>query len=243
MGFSTNLTELENTFRRIIGWLSVPDPTTRVQLEELRSSLEDGQIRGRYVGDKLGTLIGENLDRMTDCLYTDQYVDYVRDLTGTVLTSVGDTLEIAKRLQIYTRGLNEVWIACEPMLDLIAGETGWQDNLVDELLVKQVYVTYFVNDTSWYEKLVEVLRSRGCPDQHFRFLQCVTIPEPYSRPIALYRLAGNRVVGLRGMSIPNIIRDSNGSYRLATPLRSDWLDFLTRRSANEHLQRLGPLTG
>lgn len=234
---SMSATEAGKILQALRSWVSLTPPTTKERLDDLVSKLDSRELRAPYVADLLGTLLAENLADMSRGLDEASFHKYVRWLVGVFQDSLEDFLTITRNIQLYLEGLREVWLACEPMLDLVEGEDGWQETLIQTLRSRRIPFYYFLSDRDYFDHLLEALRSRGLDDDELSLLSFIRIDQPYVPPVALW-LAGDRRIGLRSRWRPEIEQDSTGKFILSRPLPLDWLSLMTDSQSETHYQEL-----
>lgn len=232
--------EAVDLLRRLALFLKDSPASIQERFDQLLSDIDAGSLRPSFVADVLSTLIRDSLLHTTAQLaVADDRRRFLRDIVKSINQKFGDLLRVSKTQQIYASDLKEVWIACEPMLDLVPEPDGYLETVVKVLTQKQVRYRYFLSAEKYYVDLVALLERHGVTDAATR-LEFVRISEPYTPPVALY-LYENRVVGFRGRGRPNLRRANDGTWTLSKPLDPGWITMLNLRDSQRHYSELTKL--
>lgn len=206
----------------------------QVRFDRLIADIDAGSLRPSYVADVLATLIRDSLVHASGTLAVDaDRRRFMSDVVRSIDRTFGDLLRVSKTAQIYASDLQEIWIACEPMLDLIPEPDGFLDTLVTTLTRRLVQYKYFISDKLYYKDLVGLLESRRLSSEQLGRLKCVCIDKPYVPPVAIY-VHQTRLVGFRGRERPTMRREQDGSWQLVKPLDPSWATVLDRGALTRH---------
>lgn len=229
--FKVSAEESYKVLRFLKNWARISPPSSQERLEELSSRIDRGQLHPSFVADKVGALIRESLMQMQGLMQQQQYEDFVKQLLRSLQTALGNLLRITKNLQINLLGLREIWLACEPMLDLVEGSQGWQD-LLPKLIARDIIIRYFLYDTKYFDELVSLLESRGFDKESLKCLSVVPIDTPHSPPVSIW-ICDHRRIGMSGLYRPAIKKNDGGKFVLEKPLSDDWLAFLSSEKTDK----------
>lgn len=230
--------EATDLAKRLALFLTDSPESIQVRFDRLIADIDAASLRPSYVADVLATLIRDSLVHASNTLAVEgDRRKFMHDVVTSIDRIFGDLLRISKTAQIYASDLEEVWVACEPMLDLIPEPQGFLDTVVSMLSRKSVKYRYFLSDRRYYDCLIQLLRARHVADNGCTLLALVNIPEPYIPPVALY-IHKTRVIGFRGSHRPEMQQASDGSYQLTTPLDPGWATVLEGESLDRHYSTL-----
>lgn len=233
-----SVSEASDLVRRLALFLTDSPESIQVRFDRLIADIDAASLRPSHVADVLATLIRESLVHTSRTLAIEEdHRRFMHDVVKSIDRTFGDLLRISKTAQIYASDLEEVWVACEPMLDLVPEPQGFLDTLVSMLSSKGVRYRYFLSDRRYYVYLIELLRARHVAENRLAQLAFVKISEPYTPPVALY-IHKTRVIGFRGSQRPQMQQASDGSFQLSTPLDPGWATVLDRESLDRHYASL-----
>lgn len=163
----------------------------------------------------------------------DEFYNLMIELVSSIMNHLDMSIHVWKDRVIYFRDVESIWIACEPMLDLIdSGEGGF--DLLERQLKHVNEIVYFLKDTSYYNDLTNILKTRNLDISK---LKCVEISSVYQFPVVIYHTKKYRH-GMCGKAHPNIKKDKSGKYNFAIKLDTDWLSYLTREFIDIHYENL-----
>lgn len=236
------LTEVFNIASSIHRSLSYPPPSIGERLEELLFKIDNRVLQSFYIADIISSIIKDNLSQLRKCLGNECYNEFATSLIKSLLDSQKHIYEYAKNSPVYVPDLNEIWLACEPMLDLINGPDGWLPTLINTLLPSNINIKYFISNSEYYYDLLNILRSSNVSKDKLSLLHLITLDDPFDPPIAIH-ISPNRIIGLRGRWHPKIAKNSHGNYALERPLPPGWISTLSSQQTNRYYSKLNQLIG
>lgn len=163
----------------------------------------------------------------------DEFYNLIINLVHVIQKHFDASLDIWKDRVIYLKGVREVWIACEPMLDLVNTSEGSFD-LLKRQLRHVDRITYFLHNTTYFNELLRTLQAESLD---IRKLTCVKLREPYTVPLVIYHTDTYKH-GMCGKYHPRIKRQADGTYVLERPLETDWMNYLSKEWMEVHFKRL-----
>lgn len=166
----------------------------------------------------------------------EEYYNLLIQIVQSIENTLEETISVWKDRVIYFRNVKEVWIACEPILDLIDTEEGSFDLLERQLRHVDI-ITYFLTNRSYFDDLVSLLRKRNFDEDKILKLRCKIIPSKLLRPVVIYIIDDNYFHGMAGKSHPEIIKKGD-EYRFKKSLPTDWLYYLSKVKIQDHYNDL-----
>lgn len=231
--------EATDLAQRLTLFLADSPESIQVRFDRLIADIDAAALRPSYVADVLATLIRDSLIHTSRTLAVEgDRRKFMHDVVKSIDCIFGDLLRISKTAQIYASDLEQVWVACEPMLDLIPEPDGFLDTVASAVSRKSVQYRYFLSDRRYYDSLKALLQARGVTLDGLAFVE---IPDPYTPPVALY-IHKTRVIGFRGSQRPEMQQASDGSYHLTTRLDPGWATVLDGDSLDRHYAALTEYT-
>ena len=201
------------------------------RLNELSATV--ATITPRLVGERIGSILRDELGSL-DVLPLEQYRQLMRSLVRSIENVLRHILVFWDGHPLYIEDLQEVWISCEPPLEIIDGRSNSLAVLLAQLDVPTLlHVVYFVGTDAYLRALKEELtRQNVLPTQENRVtfvrLSRDAVPD---HPIVLYRNAAGSWWGVQGLYHPSCTPLSVGRYRLKAPLPRNWISYLNQSEA------------
>lgn len=166
----------------------------------------------------------------------EDYYNLLIQIVQSIENNFDETISVWKDRLIYFRSVKEVWVACEPLLDLIDNEEGSFD-LLERQLKHVNSITYFLTNGTYFDDLIKILRARNFDETKISKLQCKIIPQKLIHPVVIYIAENNNYHGMAGKFHPEIAKRSNEYYFKRT-LPTDWLYYLSKDRIQTHYEKL-----
>jgi len=187
-----------------------------------------------FISEKLCGILEDRFIRIHSKMKGDdeEYYNLLTQIVQSIENTLEETVSVWKDRVIYFRNVKEVWIACEPILDLIDTEEGSFD-LLERQLRHVEKITYFLTNRLYFDDLIKILRNRRFNEDKIQKLQCKIIPKKLVRPVVIYISDDTRFHGMAGKYHPEIIKNGE-DYRFKKSLPTDWLYYLTKVKIEDH---------
>jgi hypothetical protein len=166
----------------------------------------------------------------------EDYYNLLIQIVQSIENNFEETISVWKDRLIYFRSVKEVWVACEPLLDLIDNEEGSFD-LLERQLKHVDKITYFLTTRTYFDDLIKILRSRNFGETKIAKLQCKIISQKLIQPVVIYIAENNNYHGMAGKSHPDIAKKKDEYYFKKT-LPTDWLYYLSKDKIQHHYECL-----
>lgn len=166
----------------------------------------------------------------------EDYYNLLIQIVQSIENNFEEAISVWKDRLIYFRSVKEVWVACEPLLDLIDNEEGSFD-LLERQLKHVDKITYFLTTRTYFDDLITILKARNFGDDKISKLQCKIIPKKLIQPVVVYIAENNNYHGMAGKSYPEIAKRNNEYYFKKT-LPTDWLYYLSKDRIQTHYETL-----
>jgi len=233
---SVNATEPRSLLRAVRELFTLTPPAVEERFDELIARMQRRTLSAQYAAELLESILRQHLSHTRAHLHESMYRPYLQRIVKALQESLKDILQIAKENLVYVQDLKEVWLACEPMLDLVDGPSGWQETLVT-LLRRGIRFYYVINEERYFHELRRLLAERGLTEEQIDLTTLVRVEKAYVPPIALW-IGDKSCAGAMGLNRPRIERKPSGHYSLCHPLREDWLSFMSTADARDHYNQL-----
>lgn len=204
------------------------------RIAQLFDDLKRGRKSPAIFAENVGSMLRDEMARRQR-MPSQQYLAFAAEITNAIQRALLTSPPIFRDLYAFLPTLLEVWIACEPTLDLLP--FGEAYSLLKTQLGIAERVVYFQADPTHHTYLVQTLRNEGVEEPLIEKLLLCRIPEPYRQPVALYFRSNLPTVGFEAPSPPLLRRRENG-YHLERPVPRDWMRYLTETQTNEHELKL-----
>jgi len=231
MKFSVRPGDVENYGVLLYEFLNLKSQPISERLENLYNRIDLDELRDSFITDQVSSIIFESLQEMSKSLDHESYKRFILRLIDAVNSAVQDLIPIAKNIILYSKNLKEMWLACEPMLDLVNGDEGWQKTLL-LMLEKNLTVRYFLSSNYYYKQLLDILQKQEIAEDKLKLINFVKVEKAYRPPTAIY-ISDHYKIGLCGKSRPKLIKE-NDVFKFSESLPTDWLQFLSPKKTEEH---------
>lgn len=204
------------------------------RIAQLFDDLERGRKSPSIFAENVGSMLRDEMARRQR-MPSGQYLAFAAEITNAIQRALLTSPPIFRDLYAFLPTLAEVWIACEPTLDLIQFSEAY--SLLKTQLGIAERVVYFQADPTHHTYLVQTLRKEGVEELLIAKLLLCRISEPYRQPVALYLRSGLPTVGFVAPSPPPVKR-REGGYYLERPVPRDWMRYLSEIQTDEHERKL-----
>jgi hypothetical protein len=204
------------------------------RIAQLYDDLERQRKTPAVFAENVGVILRDEMLRRQRMPHG-QYLAFAAEITGSIQRGLLKSPAIFQDLYAFLPTLEEVWIACEPTLDLIPFSEAYR-LLIDQLSVAE-RVIYYQADSTHFAYLTHMLRKHGVEEKHILKLRLCKIEEPYRQPVALYFRSQLPTIGFVASCPPPLERREAG-YLLERQLPRDWMRPLSEPQTKEHEQRL-----
>jgi len=162
----------------------------------------------------------------------EEFSNLVHEAVLSLDNVLNQSINVWKDRAIYFKDVTEVWVACEPMLDLIDDDQGGFD-LLERQLLHVDRITYFLTDKTYFDDLKKFLNERGKDHSKLNF---VKIDKKLHHPVVIY-ITKDYKHGMRGKYYPKI--QKNGDlYEFDKKLPKNWLSYIKRSNIHMYTQIL-----
>jgi hypothetical protein len=187
------------------------------------------------ISEKIGIVLQKKFFELQNGMQfnDEEFYSLMIEVVRSIENHLDMSINVWKDRIIYFRDVTEVWIACEPMLDLIDNEEGSFD-LLERQLRHVNQITYFLKNVNLFHDLVNILKERYMDTGKLR---CVHIPKKLPYPVVIYHAKSYRH-GMTGKYHPEIVKNLDGHYIFKKKLETDWMKYLTRNFIEKHYQDL-----
>jgi len=163
-------------------------------------------------------------------------------LSNQIARSLIDAFKLSHQIwndkYMYLKELEEVWIAAEPMLDLVNGENGGYP-LLKKQLEHAKRVLYFQSNRRYFDDLISILRADGISQDKINKINLCNLQTPHIPPVAIYKTRRG-LIGWRGKSNLELEKLQNGKYKFKVPLTADWMRSLDPLFLKIYVDKLTP---
>ena len=198
------------------------EPPIAQRFQSIFSDIKEGK-HPRIVSERISIVLQNELYNHCKHMTSFQYKDFAEEIVLSLLNIFNWNVKVWKDKIIFFKDVYEIWIACEPILDLAKGKEG-----AFELLLRQIKsvdkIVYFLTDKKYYNDLLDLLNKANICTKKLHFQK---IGQKLIEPAVLYRTKLN-TFGVYGISHPLMEITESGFYKLKTPLRVDWMKYLQR---------------
>lgn len=208
-----------------------PPPPASERLPELLASVSS--IRPRFIGERLGAILRDELHSLR-MLPEEQYAELAKSLIRSIQSELDHILVFWEGHPLHIKGLREVWVACDPPLELLSDHSSTLTVLLHQLHIPELErVVYFVTSEYYIRSLQQVFADNAiCREFPGKLSSClIATRDRPDYPLVLYRNADNSWWGVRGLYHPRCAPTLDGRYSLRTPLQRGWLSYLQRCEA------------
>lgn len=209
--------------------------TIQDKLNEIVSDTEN-HTDPKKIAEKLSYVLQEELNSLTS-MDKGEFNSLIEDISNKLVDSFQEIHPIwTGGLTKNLSGLKQVWIACEPMLDLVDGKDGAYQLLKSQLKIAEKII-YFQSEKKYYDYLIGKLKKERFERKFISKLKFVRLQAPYKQNIALYH-KDKMVSGVIGKFTPPIKKNNSDIYYLEKKLPKEWMSFLSETSVKRHKENL-----
>lgn len=209
-------------------------PSINKQFQEILQDIQNKKSPV-IIADKIGTAIQQKFEALQTQMSPTDYYTFCTGVIESIQKHLETTIYVWRDKIVNFKDVKEIWIACEPMLDLLPSPNGTL-----ELLIKQIAqvdkVKYFLSNETYYNDLIEILKTRGISTEK---LELKKIAKRYDSPIVIYH--SDFPQGMSGKYHPNIKKNKENSYYLDGKVEPDWMQILSIDFVNLHIKNLNKL--
>ena len=202
-------------------------PPLKERFENIFCDIREGKIPS-IISEKISIELKFELDKHFKLMTPFQYKEFAEEILFSLLNCFKYNVVVWKDKIINFKDVSEIWIACEPILDLVDEEEG-----AFELLVKQIEsvdkIIYFLENRTFYDELILLLKKVEIPTDKLEF---VKINKKLVEPVVLYRTP-LKFFGVYGAFHPTVKKLNNGFYSLSRKLAPDWMKYLSREDVSD----------
>lgn len=206
-------------------------PSINKQFQEILQDIQNKKSPV-IIADKIGTAIQQKFEDLQSQMSPTDYYTFCTGVISSIQEHLETTIYVWHDKIVNFKDVKEIWVACEPMLDLITAPDGTL-----ELLIKQINqvekVVYFLSQKSYFDDLVQLLQSKGVEISKLEFKK---LPNKYDTPIVIY--ISDFSQGMTGKHHPKMKKNKESEYKLDRKLDSDWMQVMSADFVNLHITKL-----
>ena len=210
----------------------INEPPLTERFASLYSDIREGK-HPTIISEKISGYLNDELIQHFRHMDTHQYKDFAEDIMFSLINKFKWNVKAWHDKIINFENVDEIWIAYEPILDLVISEDG-----AYELLQKQIQsvnrIYYFLENKVFYDDLIELLKSKNIDTTKIKYQK---IDQKLIQPIVLY-ITEDRTFGVYGTVFPDISKTTNGFYKLNKALTPDWMKYLSREDSEDYKLQL-----
>lgn len=210
----------------------------KTPIEKLFGDVSSDVLQGKSnksTSKKISKILKNELYYHSKHMARSNYTSFARDITSilanrfdkNLINIWGEKMNI-----IDLKYINEIQIACEPMLDLISDDGSGAFDLLRKQIELVDKITYFVENKEYYDDLMKMLETANIDTSK---IQLRVITNKLEMPVVLY-INNHITVGVYGKYHPHIRKTTDGTYELRSILDSDWMQFFSREDGIEEVK-------
>ena len=187
------------------------------------------------IADKVGIALSSKILQLQNGMKDNQeeFYNLMIELVRSIENQLELSIHVWKDRVIYFRDVTKIWIACEPMLDLVDTEEGSFD-ILERQLKHVEEIVYFLHDDTYYKDLKKILQEKNLESSKLR---CIKLENKYPFPVVIYHTK-NYKHGMSGKYHPLIKKDTGGKYQITKEMDKNWLSYLTKDFIHIHYEKL-----
>ena len=192
--------------------------TIEKQFQEILLDLHSNK-HSVIIADKIATAIQHKFQELQKKMSRQDYHAFCTSVIKSIQAHLDSTIAVWNDVVVNFKDVNEIWISCEPMLDLVKDNNGTFDLLLKQLN-KVDKIVYFLSNPNYFNDLANLISQHGEKSWLCK-LELVTIDSPLISPIVIY--FSETPHGVIGKYHPEIRKSMDGFYVFDKKLCNDWM--------------------
>lgn len=189
----------------------------------------------RIVAENIGSILRDEL-RLKKEMPAENFYELGEEIVCSLLNVFNCVHVLWNKNSVFLKDLEEVWITCEPMLDLVKEKNGAYETLLGQLK-KAKRVIYFQSKEAYFNDLCDLLSRDNIEHKMIEKLHLVPLEQRYHMPLALY-IMPSKTIGLIGSHHPKLRKLADGSYSFSEGLSPSWSNYMGSKIANNYKAKL-----
>lgn len=230
-------TDIKKIFRRLQFYFNAKPANPTQALNSIRARLPAKNYSNKLLSKEIGTIIRKSIYKHSKYMeenHLEKFLDcFIRNSNICFNNIYNVSPNNRYPHYFYLDNLKEIWIAYEPMLDLVKKQQGFYDKCKKQLSdgsLQKIY--YFQSSTEYTNNLLSYLEKDGVDKNLIDKIKFIRVPSPMKIPIVLYITQKDKY-GFQGQ-FPPPIKANNGTYILNNRLSNKWVitldsDTITKR--------------
>lgn len=214
-----------------------PPPSTsdfEILLQDVSNDLEDGEVPDDVVSERL-CLILRDILRLHEKTPGFNFQEASKNVIQGLKTLSNNSIIFWRNSAFYTKSLKEVWICCEPCLEIVVDEGGGLRQLKSQLPYVDK-VVYLMTTKKYFEELQDWVRGDPSLGPYLSKLELRIVDRVTQRPAVIFQTRAGDCFGMVGTSHPQC-KVVESRYVLQKPLPMDWVRMLSPKEVESYKEQ------